>query len=174
MADTKYKYAHTIWHLCIEAVSAILFVYMVTSYEKKTRYTSHQFRRPDSPSKLSVKRYLAEFLMDLYFIDIPYPLRLLLVKGIILNTRPKKSAHAYQTIWTDAGSPLLVYSQTLTKKVKKRLSNTCTVTLGMRYGNPSIQSAVSKLTECDSIVILPLFPQYSLAATESAIQKAFV
>ena len=58
------------------------------------------------------------------------------------------------------------------KKVKKRLSNTCTVTLGMRYGNPSIQSAVSKLTECDSIVILPLFPQYSLAATESAIQKA--
>lgn len=127
---------------------------------------------PDHCDVTSVRRYLNEFLMDPYVIDIPYPLRLLLVKGIILRFRPRASAELYQKIWTDRGSPLLVISQDLTQKVQQAVAQDTQVVLGMRYGNPSIASAVATLMQhqLETLTVLPLFPQYSQAATESAIQ----
>ena len=116
----------------------------------------------------SVRRYLAEFLMDPYVVDVPYLVRWLLVHGLILRTRPARSAEAYQSIWTDKGSPLLVHSQALSDAVSDKLSASYQVALGMRYGQPSIATAAKSLFDCDEICVLPLFPQYSLAATESA------
>lgn len=130
---------------------------------------------PDEPSVKAVRRYLDEFLMDPFVVDIPYPLRFLLVKGIILNTRPKASAALYQKIWFEDGSPLLVYSVQLVEALRQALPEDTVVELGMRYGNPSITSALEKLMghHPDELTVLPLFPQYSQAATESAIQ-AFI
>lgn len=130
---------------------------------------------PEDSDVNSVKRYLGEFLMDPFVIDIPLPLRFLLVKGIILRTRPRQSAHAYQQIWTEKGSPLRYLSQALADATQSALPLQH-IELGMRYGNPSIEQAVSRLKSCDRIIVLPVFPQYSLAATESAIvaaKKAF-
>ncbi len=128
---------------------------------------------PDAPSVAAVRRYLDEFLMDPYVVDIPYPLRYVLVKGIILRTRPQASAKLYQSIWTDKGSPLWVLSLELEAAVKKRLADDSEVALGMRYGHPSIASALQRLMEHNlkQLIVLPLFPQYSQAATESAIQS---
>lgn len=127
---------------------------------------------PASPEVAAVKAYLAEFLMDPYVIDIPWPLRWLLVCGIILRTRPRRSAAAYQSIWTEQGSPLLINSQALADALASALPANHQVCLGMRYGSPSIESAVEQLRDCQRLVILPLFPQYSLAATRSAINAA--
>ena len=87
---------------------------------------------PDSPNPKDVKKYLAEFLMDERVIRIPKIFRTLLVKGIILNTRPKKSAKAYKKIWWDEGSPLIVLSNRLLSKVKSNTS--VPISLAMRYG----------------------------------------
>lgn len=127
---------------------------------------------PDAPTEDAVRRYLDEFLMDPYVIDIPAPIRFALVKGIILRTRPKQSAEAYEKIWTTEGSPLLTYGRALTKKLDATTDENTHVALGMRYGNPSVGSALQTLMEkqLDRLIVLPLFPQYSLAATESAIQ----
>jgi ferrochelatase len=127
---------------------------------------------PDSPSVRDVRSYLKEFLSDPYVIDIPFIARWLLLNLIILPTRPKKSAHAYQSIWTKAGSPLLINSQLLLQHAQKILGENYHVELAMRYKNPSIKKAIEKLHDCDELIIMPLFPQYSLAATETAIQAA--
>jgi len=122
---------------------------------------------PESPRPKDVKKYLGEFLMDGRVIDIPYVLRFLLVKGIILNTRPKKSARAYQKIWTDQGSPLIVYSKKLLEKVQDNTA--IPVALAMRYGKPSIKSGIAKLVSqgVTDIFILPLYPQFAMATTET-------
>jgi protoporphyrin/coproporphyrin ferrochelatase len=127
---------------------------------------------PDSPSIPDVRKYLQEFLMDGYVIDINPIFRFLLVHGIILRTRPAKSSEAYKKIWTDRASPLLYFSQDLTELIQKRFSNAA-VELAMRYGNPSIESALTKLKESGvtSILAVPLYPQYALASTESSIQR---
>lgn len=134
---------------------------------------------PTHPSPKSVKRYLAEFLMDPEVIDLPWPMRALLVHGIILNTRPKKSAEAYQKIWhPQKGSPLLSYSREWLNRVRQAVQSKnlpWRVELGMRYGEPSISNALNPLSSqregLKKLVVLPLYPQYSLAATESAFQK---
>ncbi|PKP15961.1 MAG: ferrochelatase, partial [Bacteroidetes bacterium HGW-Bacteroidetes-23] len=92
---------------------------------------------PDSTSTKDVRKYLDEFLMDERVIDVPYLLRAFLVKGIILNTRPKKSAAAYKKIWWEEGSPLIVLSKRLREKTDELTS--VPVVLAMRYGNPSIK-----------------------------------
>jgi len=122
---------------------------------------------PDSPHPKDVKQYLGEFLMDKRVIDIPYLGRLLLVKGIILNTRPKKSAAAYKKVWTDEGSPLIVYSEKLHKKVQDNTS--IPVALAMRYGNPSMANGIKKLVDrgVTEIFIIPLYPQFAMATTET-------
>lgn len=129
---------------------------------------------PDAPTVPAVRRYLDEFLSDPYVITLPKLLRDILVKGIILPTRPKKSAHAYQQIWTDSGSPLLVHSKALKNKLQEKLGGNYQVALGMRYANPTIESAVLELQQsnCGKVIVLPLFPQYSGAATQSAIDCA--
>ncbi len=128
---------------------------------------------PDSPNVPDVKRYLGEFLMDERVIDVPYWLRALIVKGIILNFRPKKSAHAYQKVWTDEGSPLIVISEKLKEKVQKEVS--IPVALGMRYGNPSIESAIDELMEnegMEEILLVPLYPHYAMSSYETVVVKA--
>ena len=109
---------------------------------------------PDSPEKKDVKKYLSQFLMDERVIDEPLWLRTLLVKGIILNTRPKKSAKAYKKIWWDEGSPLIVLSYRLLKKVDEMTS--IPISLAMRYGKPSIDFGIKELVEkgVDEILLM--------------------
>ena len=126
---------------------------------------------PDNSDVRSVRRYLAEFLADPRVIDLPAVFRYTLLYGFILPFRPRQSAHAYQAIWSEQGSPLLYFSQNLARKVQQHLGNEWKVVLGMRYGNPSIKSALEHLKDCASLTVLPLFPQYSSAATGSAIEK---
>lgn len=127
---------------------------------------------PDNVTPKAVKRYLREFLNDPRVVDIPMPWRALLVNGIIIPFRYKKSAQAYQKIWSEKGSPLLYFTQTMQEELSKRLGANYLVSLGMRYGNPSIAAALKALEGCEKIHIIPLFPQYSSAATGSAIECA--
>lgn len=127
---------------------------------------------PDYCDTKSVRRYLKEFLSDPRVIDLPFPLRWLLLNIIILPFRSKKSAHAYQKVWLTSGSPLLVYGNALKKALSQKLEKNYQVELGMRYGNPSIALALENLKHCKRLIILPLFPQYSSAATGSALEKA--
>ena len=110
---------------------------------------------PDSTSVKDVRKYLDEFLMDSRVIDTSYLMRAFLVKGIILNTRPKKSAKAYKKIWWNEGSPLIVLSERLTKKVQSQAD--IPVELAMRYGKPSLKSGIQKLVdqEVTEILLLP-------------------
>lgn len=127
---------------------------------------------PDSYRVKDVRRYLRQFLSDPYVIDTHPVVRWLLLNCVILPFRPKNSAEAYQSIWTEQGSPLLVNSQQLAENLQQQLGAPFRVALGMRYGSPSIDQATKQLMGCDKIIVLPLFPQYSLAATETAIQAA--
>ncbi len=126
---------------------------------------------PDTAKPASVYVYLKQFLNDPRVIDIPALLRYFLVNWIIVPFRYKKSAHAYQQVWTEKGSPLLVHSLALVNSVAKTLGDGFHVELGMRYGNPSIESAVKKLSACEKIIAVPLFPQYSSAASGSAVEE---
>ncbi|TAL59955.1 MAG: ferrochelatase, partial [Legionella sp.] len=126
---------------------------------------------PDSSSKGAVRKYLREFLSDPRVIDLPALVRYLLVHAFILPFRTKKSAKAYQQIWTPQGSPLLFNSQNLTQELQRQLGGEVQVALGMRYGSPSIATALESLKTCSSLTVLPLYPQYSSAATGSAIEE---
>lgn len=122
---------------------------------------------PKSPTAKDVKPYLGEFLMDERVIDMPYILRYLLVKGIILNTRPKKSAEAYSKIWWEEGSPLIVISERQQKKVQAKVD--IPVALAMRYGEPSIKTGLQELKDkgIDDVLMIPLYPQFAMATTET-------
>ena len=124
---------------------------------------------PTAPTPSAVRQYLRAFLSDKRVIDLPAPLRYLLLYVFILPFRPQKSAHAYQAIWTALGSPLLVNSERLAQKIQQQLAGSYTVALGMRYGEPSLLAALDQLADCDELTVLPLFPQYSSAATGSTI-----
>lgn len=144
---------------------------------KKTGLLLINLGSPDDPTVPAVRRYLNEFLMDPYVVDIPWIARCILVKGVILRTRPKNSAHAYQQIWAPEGAPLITNSTALKNNIASQHPGMI-VELGMRYGKPSIASALDNLMQqhIEHLIVLPLFPQYSQAATESAIQsyqKAF-
>jgi ferrochelatase len=128
---------------------------------------------PDAPERKAVRRYLAEFLSDPRVVERPRWLWLPVLYGIILNLRPQKSAAAYAKVWSEEGAPLLVISRRIAKAVAHTLEQTLgtpvPVALGMRYGNPSIESALNYLRDrgADRIVVLPLFPQYSASTTAS-------
>lgn len=128
---------------------------------------------PDDCHPKAVKRYLKEFLNDPRVIDLPYLFRKLLVNAVILPFRYKKSAAAYQKIWGESGSPLLANSLKLKAALSDYLGQDYQVELGMRYGNPSIESACTQLKDIHSLNVIPLFPQYSSAATGSALEKLF-
>ena len=127
---------------------------------------------PDSTDPKDVKRYLDEFLMDERVIDVPYLLRAFIVKGIVLNTRPKKSAAAYKKIWWDEGSPLIVLSRKLKQKVQEHLQ--VPVALAMRYGNPSIEQGLQELSDqgITDVLLVPLYPQFAMATTETILVMA--
>jgi len=127
---------------------------------------------PDSPGVKDVRKYLREFLSDPYVVDTHPIIRWLLLNFIILPLRPKRSAHAYQSIWTTEGSPLLINSKALAEGAQALLGQDYCIALGMRYGKPSIATAIEHLKGCERLIILPLFPQYSSAATQTAIEKA--
>ncbi len=122
---------------------------------------------PDSTDPKDVKKYLDEFLMDPRVIDVPYWFRSFLVRGIILNTRPKKSAEAYQRIWWDEGSPLIVISERLQKKIQEK--TTIPVALAMRYGSMTLKKGLQELVDqgVDEVLTIPLYPQFAMATTET-------
>ncbi len=130
---------------------------------------------PRSPSVPDVRRYLAEFLSDPRVLDMHPVARALLLHGIILRTRPKKSAAAYREIWRDEGSPLLIESEKLRDAVAGALGSDWSVGLAMRYGEPAIPAVVESLLagKPERLVVVPLFPQYATAATGSALARVF-
>lgn len=127
---------------------------------------------PDTPEPKDVKRYLGEFLMDERVIDVPLWARTLLVKGIILNTRPKASAKAYKKIWWDEGSPLIVLSERLQHKIQEQTD--IPVALAMRYGSMTIKKGLQELVDkgVDEVFLMPLYPQYAMATTETILVLA--
>ncbi|WP_432412189.1 ferrochelatase [Rasiella sp. SM2506] len=122
---------------------------------------------PDSTNPKDVKKYLDEFLMDPRVIDVPRWARILLVRGIILNTRPKQSAKAYAKIWWEEGSPLIVLSERLKEKVQEKLN--IPVALAMRYGSMTLKKGLQELVDqgCTEIKTMPLYPQFAMATTET-------
>ncbi len=128
---------------------------------------------PDAPTTTAVRRYLRQFLWDPRVVEYPRALWWLILNGVILVIRPSRSAHAYQQVWTDRGSPLLFHSQdiaaTLQTQLSAQLSGNVHVELAMTYGNPSIEAGLNKLHAAGArrIVVLPLYPQYSATTTAS-------
>lgn len=122
---------------------------------------------PDSTDPKDVKKYLDEFLMDPRVIDVPFWLRSFIVRGIILNTRPKKSAEAYEKIWWKEGSPLIVLSEKLQKKIQDRTN--IPIALAMRYGSLTLKKGLQELVDqgVDEILTIPLYPQFAMATTET-------
>ncbi|NQY63628.1 MAG: ferrochelatase [Alteromonadaceae bacterium] len=132
---------------------------------------------PDAPTSSALRRYLNEFLSDPRVVEIPKFIWLFILHGIILRFRPAKSAKLYQSIWTDEGSPLLVNTQAQQEKVKQRLAQVygedVLVSIGMRYGSPSIVDALKDFQQqgVTKIVVLPLYPQYAGATTGSTFDS---
>ena len=122
---------------------------------------------PDSTDPKDVKKYLDEFLMDPRVIDVPRWARILLVRGIILNTRPKQSAKAYEKIWWEEGSPLIVLSERLQEQVQKKLN--IPVSLAMRYGSMTLKKGLQELVDqgVTEVKTIPLYPQFAMATTET-------
>jgi ferrochelatase len=128
---------------------------------------------PDSTSTGDVRRYLRQFLSDARVIDIPATLRWLLLNLIILPLRPRKSAEAYRAIWTKEGSPLLLFTKQLAERVQSGTKRS--VKFAMRYGSPSIESALRDFARegVRKIRVLPLYPQYAAASTASSIAELY-
>jgi ferrochelatase len=130
---------------------------------------------PEKPQPSAVRRYLRQFLADPRVLDIHPFARAALLHLVILPFRPRKSADAYRKVWTERGSPLLFHSLDLATAVRARLGTDWAVELGMRYGEPSIESAFERLRArgVDRVVLFPLYPQYSSASTGSSVEELF-
>ena len=134
---------------------------------------------PSAPTPQSVRTYLREFLSDPYVVEIPKPIWWLILNLFILTTRPKDSAHRYAQVWTDAGSPLKVHTEQqaiqLAQALELTLNQPHIVDYAMRYGSPSIAEKINalKAANCDRILLLPLYPQYSASTTGTVFQKAY-
>ncbi len=133
---------------------------------------------PEEPTAPAVRRYLKEFLSDPRVVEIPRAIWWLILNGIILNVRPKKSAEKYAAIWTPDGSPLKVHTEKQTKLLRGFLGQAghqVMVDYAMRYGQPSIPATLSRLKAegCTRILLLPLYPQYSSSATATAFDAAY-
>ncbi len=130
---------------------------------------------PDGPDAKSVKRYLGEFLSDRRVVELPAIAWQPILRGIILNTRPKKSAHAYGLVWSEEGSPLAAFTKRQAVALADAFGPGVLVDWAMRYGNPSIPDrlAAMKAAGCERILLAPLYPQYCAATTATANDKAF-
>jgi ferrochelatase len=130
---------------------------------------------PDAPDVPAVRRYLAEFLSDPRVVELPPIIWQPLLRGVVLTTRPKKSAHAYQQVWTDDGSPLAAVTKAQARALEGAFGPQVLVDYAMRYGNPAIgdRLKVMKDAGCQRILFAPLYPQYCAATTATANDKAF-
>lgn len=134
---------------------------------------------PDAPTPAAVRRYLKQFLSDRRVIEIPRLIWWPVLNGIILNTRPRQSAKKYASIWTDAGSPLLVHTLAQTEALQAELAargmGDLVLACAMRYGSPSVASAleVMRTRQVERLLVVPLYPQYSAASTASALDGVF-
>ena len=130
---------------------------------------------PDAPDPGAVRRYLAEFLSDRRVIEIPALLWQPILHGIILRTRPKKSAHAYAQVWTEEGSPLAAITARQAKALQTRLGDRVLVDWAMRYGSPAIGAVLDRLFAAGAtrILVAPMYPQYCTATTASALDAIF-
>ena len=128
---------------------------------------------PDGPDPESVKRYLKQFLSDTRVVEIPPIVWQLILRGIILNTRPKKSSEAYTKIWTERGSPLADITARQAEAMVGRFGEHVVVDWAMRYGNPSIESRLTALMAdgCDRILVAPMYPQYCAATTATVFDE---
>jgi ferrochelatase len=159
------------------------------NYLKEPEYTHGQPARtgillvnlgtPEAPTAQALRPYLKEFLSDPRVVEIPRAIWWLILNGIILNTRPKKSAEKYAAIWTADGSPLKVHTAKQAKLLKgwlgEKLGSPLMVEYAMRYGNPSIPDTLARMKAagCDRILILPAYPQYAASSTATAFDMAF-
>lgn len=130
---------------------------------------------PDAPTTSAVKRYLKQFLSDRRVVEIPPIIWQPILRGIILNTRPQKSAKAYAKVWTDKGSPLAFFTAGQADALQTRMGDSADVLYAMRYGNPSVadQLAAMKAAGCNRILIAPMYPQYSGATTGTVLDEAY-
>ena len=130
---------------------------------------------PDAPTTSAVKRYLKQFLSDRRVVEIPPIIWQPILRGIILNTRPQKSAKAYAKVWTDKGSPLAFFTAGQADALQTRMGDSADVRFAMRYGNPSVadQLAAMKAAGCNRILIAPMYPQYSGATTGTVLDEAY-
>ncbi len=129
---------------------------------------------PEAPETGPVRRYLREFLSDRRVIEIPAIVWQPILRGIILNTRPKKSAAAYREVWSEKGSPLAAITREQAEGLQSRLGDGVMVEWAMRYGEPSVPRQLEKLMDagCDRILLAPLYPQYCAATTATVVDKA--
>lgn len=130
---------------------------------------------PEAPTAAAVRPYLRQFLTDRRVIDIPWLARQLLVRCIIAPFRSPRSAHAYASIWTPEGSPLMVHSLALLEAVRREVGPGFRVAMGMRYGNPSLETALAELVQagCDEVRLLALYPQHAGATTASTLEETW-
>jgi protoporphyrin/coproporphyrin ferrochelatase len=130
---------------------------------------------PDAPTTEAVKRYLKQFLSDRRVVEIPPLLWQPILRGIILNTRPQKSAANYAKVWMDNGSPLAVYTRAQAEALDASLAGKATVRYAMRYGQPSIEAVLTEMKDsgCNRILLAPLYPQYSAATTATVQDEVF-
>jgi ferrochelatase len=130
---------------------------------------------PDAPDVKSVRRYLAEFLSDRRVVEIPQIAWQPILRGFVLTTRPKKSAHAYEQVWRDDGSPLAAITRAQSEALQGAFGPGVVVDWAMRYGQPSIATRLVAMKEagCERILLAPLYPQYCAATTATANDKAF-
>ncbi len=151
----------------------VLMNYPASNRKPSTGVLLTNLGTPDAATTKAVRRYLKQFLWDRRIVEMPRIPWWFILNGIILRTRPGRSAELYKSIWTEKGSPLLVISQAQQKALQEKLGETIKVELGMRYGNPSIPSALEKLKQqgIKRIIILPLYPQYSSTTTASTFDE---
>jgi ferrochelatase len=130
---------------------------------------------PDAPDARAVRRYLAEFLSDRRVVEIPPIAWQPILRGVILTTRPRRSAEAYRQVWTNEGSPLAVIARRQADALRERIGDRVQVDYAMRYGNPGIASVIHRLVGagCDRILAVPLYPQYCAATTATANDAVF-
>ena len=126
---------------------------------------------PDAPTPAAVRRYLAEFLSDRRVVELPWLVWQPILRGIVLTTRPQKSARAYAQVWTAGGSPLAAMTAAQAIALQARLGEAVQVGWAMRYGNPALRAELVRMKDagCDRILVAPLYPQYSGATTASAM-----
>jgi len=141
--------------------------------KQKTGVLLTNLGTPDAPTPSALRKYLAEFLSDVRVIEKPRWLWKIILYGVILNIRPRRAAKAYQSVWTDEGSPLLKFSQKQSEALQKKFDSQSdadvVIKLAMRYGSPSINSGIEELLQqdIDKLIVLPLYPQYSATTTAS-------